>query len=152
MVIRYHSSRLKPKRKIRGENIAAGSCSKRGLCGDVSGLPTCERVSTDGRDFYGSSVYTSSPFIRSHTKLVLLRLETEFAKSPKEGTTADMMSVSWLLSSKTFTCCSGMGGSRCDTESSGKSVMSSRSSDGASGSWLVSLSGIVGTWLTGRCE
>jgi len=54
--------------------------------------------------------------------LLLLRLEVEAAKSLNEGSTADAMPVSRLLSPKTSTSTSEKRGSCWEAESSEKSV------------------------------
>ena len=50
-----------------------------------------------------SSVYTSCLSIGRYTKLVILPLETEAAKSPDESSATDVIPVNWLLSPKIIT-------------------------------------------------
>jgi len=54
---------------------------------------------------------------------LLLKLKAEAAKSLNERSITDVISVSWLLSPKTFISSSGKGGSCREAELSEKSIM-----------------------------
>ena len=82
-------------------------------------------------------MYTASKLIWCHTKVVLLRLEAEAAKSLNDGSNYHLCNTIQLTAfTKTLTSNLGKGGNCWEVGSSGERVMYSESSVGACASCI----------------